>query len=343
MSSDAKKTTLILCASIYHLFVALMIIYSRDLSDKVFLLLTTHEKAQYDVFLKIQPKLERLGIPFEIRLRNKKRELLGIEAIKSKQQIKRVFNLIGSEDFHFINFSWNFSGPFRTSASWYKACNSAEFFEEGAMCNATPQDKKWKKTIKSFLGIRGDFYKDNKLESINVQKPELFPKEYSEKIKTLNLELTAKSLTRENQYKILSVFLDDNEIESIRQICSDNLIVLFTQPLSEDGYIDENHKVQLYTTIYDYLSQRGRVVVKLHPRDKTNYYFTNSAILLGSDYPSELLLLFPVEFALAIGICTSAVISCKAKKSINLSKDYLKILDESFLKKLDKIIEADCL
>ncbi len=333
-----NKPTIILCSSIYHLFVALMIIYIRNISDNVFLLLTTHEKAQYDRFNEIQPRLKKLNIPFEIRLRNKKHEILGIEAIKSKQQLKRVLKQIGTNQFHFINFSWNFSGPFRTSISWYKVCDTSEFFEEGAMCYATPQDKKWKKTIKRIIGIREDFYKDEKLKKIHVQKPELFPKEYLNKIEVLNLGLYANRLKPEKKDIILKAFLKDKEIGLINQMCEDNLISLFTQPLSEDGYINEKQKIYLYKTILEYLLKLGKVVVKLHPRDKTQYDFGNNVIVLEGSYPSELLLLFPLEFSYAIGICTSAVVSSKASKCINLSNDYLKSLDNSFLEKLDELI-----
>lgn len=86
-NNDSEKN-IILCASIYHLFVALMIIYSRKIQGRVYLLLTTHEVGQYEHFKRIYPQLNKLGIPCEIRLRNKKHELLGIEARITKNNIK---------------------------------------------------------------------------------------------------------------------------------------------------------------------------------------------------------------------------------------------------------------
>lgn len=328
---------IVLCASIYHIFVALMVIYSRKIADNSFILLTTHEKEQFEHFQRILPRLEKLGIPCELRLRNKKHELLGIEFLKTKEQYKRVISRIGTSKFHFINFSWNFSGPFRTSISWYKASASSEFFEEGAMCYATPRDKNWKKTIKHLIGIREDFYKDEKLERIYVQRPEFFPEEYADKTETINLKKLADSLSVEEKDAILSVFLQEKEINSINNKVN-NAVVLFTQPLSEDSYITEEQKIKMYDALCDKLSKYGNVVAKLHPRDKSQYGFQKAVAVLAAGYPSELLLLFPIQFDLAVGVCTSAVVSANSKRGINLNNEFLRTLDASFMDHIDEII-----
>lgn len=127
-------------------------------------------------------------------------------------------------------------------------------------------------------------------------------------------------------------------MKHIDSITNNNGAVLFTQPLSEDEYITEEHKIYLYTAICEKVSKYGDVIVKLHPRDTSDYRFKNALYVLEAGYPSELLLLFPIKFAIGIGICTSAVISCNADKGINLCNDYLKSLDDDFLNQIDSLI-----
>ena len=135
------------------------------------------------------------------------------------------------------------------------------------------------------------------------------------------------------------MFLGEREFQQLSLLQGDSGILVFTQPLSEDSYISEERKILVYRTICERLSQHGKIVVKIHPRDKTDYKFQNVSVSLSASYPSELLLLFPIEFTYAIGICTSAVVGCNARKCLNLCDDYLKTLDDSFLERIDEVIQ----
>jgi hypothetical protein len=335
-----SSTDVILCASIYHLFIALMLIGRQDKRNTCLLMLTTHEHPQYLHFLKIAPRLRELGIRFEIRLRDKRAELLGIEMVKTLLQYRRLRHLFPLEGYHLINFSWNFSGPFRTSNFWYRKARSSEFFEEGAMCSATPPDRKLKVFAKKACGICTDFFRDEKLQSINVQQRARFTPELQSKIREFSINEYAASLSDIWRTKILRVFLSDEDIESIERMHGEDVVIVFTQPLSEDGFIPETHKVGLYSRLCSASGKYGQVVLKLHPRDTSHYNFPEVRAVLRGSYPSELLTLFPVHFSLAVGICTSAVVGCRANRQVNVCCDYLKTLDESFFDTFDQLIEG---
>ncbi|HDM8138704.1 TPA: hypothetical protein P0E23_000737 [Vibrio harveyi] len=49
----------------------------------------------------------------------------------------------------------------------------------------------------------------------------------------------------------------------------DNVVILLTQPLSEDGILTECEKIKIYSTIVEGLN--NKVLIKPHPREKTVY------------------------------------------------------------------------
>lgn len=72
--------------------------------------------------------------------------------------------------------------------------------------------------------------------------------------------------------------------------------ILLTQPLSEDGILDENDKVNIYQKIVDDLLKecsKGGLIIKTHPREKTNYQSMFSSyknvIVLSEPFPVEII------------------------------------------------------
>ena len=71
-----------------------------------------------------------------------------------------------------------------------------------------------------------------------------------------------------------------------------------------------------------YYSKYGRIFLKVHPRDNSDYSHID-AVLLSKHWPSELLTVFDIKFDYAVGICTSSITTVKAKKKMNINENFL--------------------
>ena len=93
--------------------------------------------------------------------------------------------------------------------------------------------------------------------------------------------------------------------------------ILFTQPLSEDRIMTENEKINLYTKIIKKYNQET-LIIKTHPREKTNYRKIFPYILILDDiFPSEFFTLFNINFDRAITLFSTAVLNLKNVKEID--------------------------
>ena len=73
--------------------------------------------------------------------------------------------------------------------------------------------------------------------------------------------------------------------------------ILFTQPLSEDGYISEQEKIGLYRNIAKYANSSSKLLIKPHPREKTDYSKQiDNVVVLNTKAPFELLTLNGLHF-----------------------------------------------
>ena len=106
--------------------------------------------------------------------------------------------------------------------------------------------------------------------------------------------------------------------------------IIFSQPFSEDGYISEDEKKKLFESLVNHYQKYGKVTLKVHPRD-TSIYSIESANILYGNYPSELLCMMGITFKLAVGVCTSAIYTINAQKSVNLNTNYLHELQFSYI------------
>lgn len=86
----------------------------------------------------------------------------------------------------------------------------------------------------------------------------------------------------------------------------DTHILLLTQPLSEDGYITEREKINIYSKIIK--DNYKNILIKPHPRELTNYqnYFKN-IILLDKDIPIELYSLLGMKFYKVVSLFSTSV------------------------------------
>lgn len=123
-------------------------------------------------------------------------------------------------------------------------------------------------------------------------------------IERINLKILWNSKSQEEKQEILNLF---NVNENLIKVIEEKKIILFTQPLSEDGIIKEEEKIELYKRIMKNYKE-NKVVIKMHPREKTKYekIFKNCLIIRES-FPSEILSFVGFNPEKAVTIFSSAV------------------------------------
>lgn len=308
-----EKMTVYVCETMYHVLLATLLLKGT----RNIIVCTTHEKKNMENFRGLHTK----QIPqahFLMRYRDPKKESLGIEMLKDRSVLERLRRHYGFVRFDLVNFAWNRNSIDRSSAWYYKQCDSAVFYEEGAMgCIGIPQS--WKKLlVKRVLGIPVRFHKDRKLQGVYVQDPSLYDDRFGEKLRSFDL----RSLMENSQvgHRVVDLFLTEEKARMLAQM--DGKSIVFTQPLSEDGYISRQRKEEIYGAICGWF-QPGHVVLKVHPRDTSDYENVGCGVL-RENFPGELFDVLQIRFDAAVGLCTSAVNNVDAVHPVNLNSDFLK-------------------
>lgn len=135
---------------------------------------------------------------------------------------------------------------------------------------------------------------------------EMAPKdlEYEEKVERINLKELWQKKNEEEKKEILDIF---NVREDILEKISSKKIILFTQPLSEDGIIEEEEKIELYKKIIAKYDEE-KLVIKIHPREKTKYEeIFKKSLVIKETFPSEILSFIGFKPEKAVTIFSSAV------------------------------------
>lgn len=308
-----------ICVVPYHLYLSLLFIGNNK--DRSFILLNANNKEIYEQFKDVAIRLKKQGFGVDVRLRSKIRDIIGIEGIVSKRQFKRAFAGENTPEFELYNFAWNCQYVYSTADLFYKKCKRAFFVEEGALTPINPPQPKWKIMIKRLLGASVDFYKDDKLVGIYVQKPDIYPSLWNEKLDVLDVKGLLQKMDSHNKQIIIDIFLGDLAERLKTTLAGAGII--YTQPLSEDGYITEEKKKEYFQQMVNYYGQDKSVFLKIHPRDMSKYKVKSNCIILPGFFPSELLNLIGIRFKYAVGICTSAVLNSEADIKLNINENFL--------------------
>lgn len=131
------------------------------------------------------------------------------------------------------------------------------------------------------------------------------PEAIKSKVKIINLQSLWNNISQMKREWIINIFgVDFCFLDSIKKIDT----ILFTQPLSEDSIISEEEKIEIYRDILENIE--GDVLIKVHPREKTNYkiIFPNVEVL-DSPIPFELLSLVGVRFSHVYTIFSTAALT----------------------------------
>ena len=103
-------------------------------------------------------------------------------------------------------------------------------------------------------------------------------------------------------------------------------VILITQPLSEDNIISEEEKIALYSSILTNYNM-DEVVIKPHPREKTNWaeIFPGTPIITRQ-VPAELLSMMVKPKNVCTFFSTAAFSLCPPEKVDIYSKDFSKLV-----------------
>ena len=189
--------------------------------------------------------------------------------------------------------------------------------------------RKFINKLNSYYSEYGTSQKINKIYLTGILP---IPDVIKEKVEIVNIEKLWEELDERKKKEILNILnVNLEEVELLRK--EKEKILLITQPLSEDGIINEEEKIDLYKEI---LLERKikKVFIKPHPREKTNYIevFKNIGIevkVLPNEFPAEIFMLLDMNFKKVITIFSTAVLNFKYKYEIEFigTKKYLKLYE----------------
>lgn len=320
-----QKKEVYVCVTLYHLYLSLLIINKRRSKKNCMLLLNANDPKIFEQFCHLREMLCQNGYKVDCRLRNKAKDIIGLEELINRKQYSLAKRVLQSEldgDFILFNFAWNLQYVYTTANLFYKKCEHAYFIEEGVLTPINPAQPKYKVIIKRLLGGSVNYYRNEKLKGVYIQNPEIYPAEWRKKLKRLEVKPMLDLLDDKTKKMILEVFLG-NFIDKLNTVVGNDVGIIYTQPLSEDGYITESEKQKYFLEMVTYYKKYGRPVVKIHPRDIMEYPFPDDVAVLPAYFPSELLALLDIRFKYAVGICTSAVPTTNAEIKLNINENFL--------------------
>ena len=167
---------------------------------------------------------------------------------------------------------------------------------------------------------------------------EEIPEKLKTKAEILDLkELWDKKSTKEKEI-IKNTFGFD---EKILEVVKGNTTMLFTQPISEDGILSEDEKIEIYRKIIEKYPNE-KIIIKPHPREKTDYSKCfPSCYVMKEKYPIELLTVMGVDITRAVTLFSTAAFGLGKDVKIDF---YGSEVNEKLLKRFgscDKIMKRN--
>ena len=192
------------------------------------------------------------------------------------------------------------------------------FLIEDGLLNYKKKKQSIIEVLKKIIKLKNPFYKSlgysNSVKKIYLTGLAPIPKEIKDKVEIINLKNLWSKKSEEEKKEILDIFgFNERTISKIKNKKN----ILLTQPLSEDGFISEKEKIELYKkVIINYLEKD--LVIKTHPREKTDYkkYFPEIEIL-NQSFPAELFDLLDIKFETAITIFSTAALNFSKNSKVD--------------------------
>lgn len=165
--------------------------------------------------------------------------------------------------------------------------NNIYMIEDGAR-TYTKRQGYFEQFIKSYITktpLGGGF--DSEITRLYAQYPKKLPQELHAKAKELNIQKEVDKFKQGLKDELFEVFLSKEHFK----IDGTHLALILTQPISEDGLVlNEEVKISIYKDMISKVPSHLKVILKTHPRERTNYakHFKNITVLPGL-FPIELL------------------------------------------------------
>lgn len=199
--------------------------------------------------------------------------------------------------------------------------NNLKFIEEGnGVYYVNRKHRLLKSIVRKIIGLPDINGTDKNVKEVEVSYPDKLIKELQKKAVVLNIKSLEENLTTQEKHEILSLYFNDEYKFEERYLYQDNLAIIITQPFSEDGDLTEDAKIKIYKNVIEKLSLgHYKVLIKAHPREKTNYakIFNNkNVIILPKEFPLELINLLGNKVKLGITVSSTALknLNCVEKK-----------------------------
>lgn len=138
------------------------------------------------------------------------------------------------------------------------------------------------------LGVSSDIYgHSDKIKKVVLSGMMEIPDELSKKSDVIDIVNTWKDCAEENKKSFLSVF-------DVKDDLPNKSIMIITQPFSEDGYVTEDEKINIYKSLLEYYNKKydiSEICIKPHPREKTDYKSYFDCTVIESPVPAQVLIL----------------------------------------------------
>lgn len=188
-----------------------------------------------------------------------------------------------------------------------------ELLEDGLLCYVEDYPYKWESKrfsrLKSFLigplfspkDRVGDEYTCTKIHLTGLKYVEILN---DPKVVVQSFSDMWNSSSQSKKRKILDAFgIGDEMLDSL----SGKKWIILTQPFSEDNVIQEESKIAAYSKIINYINDIQSIVIKPHPREKTDYEKCFPGVkVLKSRAPIQLFSLCGIKFENMCTICSTA-------------------------------------
>jgi len=320
------------CGTLFHVFIStLKSNFERNKGVESLLIVNDHTPCLEDIAKKLVSEgffTNYLFVPFidiNIKYRSEEnyfrkffsRNKTTIRYVERDSNIKQYHDFINNST---INLFYNLGF---SSTYFLIRFKENEFNQvEDGFRNYNPNVSNLKALKRKLLGTPQGEGRDPQIKTIEVQFPEKLPKIVRNKGVKLDISELTKSLPTENRQKLLDIFLQGHTFE----INGHKKAILITQPLSEDKFITEDYKIELYRKIIIDYAKDYDVYIKPHPRETTDYKgkIGTNIVEIPRNFPMEILNFYPdIVFEKGITIYSGALNNLvNIKERIFLGHDY---------------------
>lgn len=333
-----KMNNLYVCFTPYHLLVSIVNSLSNKETNST-ILMVNHYEGSFEFYTRAKKEFENINFHNEDeKIFKKIYDGLSNKPIKKiltyfNGGMKNIFSEIKYEKIDkLLDFNENiFSFNDNTLTTQYILSKNKEIsLIEDGYSNYEALMKKtnlFKILFYKILKIPLPMGRNKQIKKIYVENPNNLPRDIRNKGKIFNLKEAYMCLSTEEKESILRVFASEIDLEGYIDNTKDNCLII-TQPLSEDEIILEDQKIAIYESIIKKYNEKYNVVIKPHPREKTDYSTlckTYNLQVLNKNFPLEILNLVDQNlFQIGITLYSSALKNIDLKEKIYLGRDYIR-------------------